>query len=82
MRKISIIEHGAPQLMQPNLIAERAHSARAGRIAGKASLDNVFDRRYVGSVVVNESNGRYFEAGAGRTLLVGVRLEARGGESP
>ena len=24
-------------------------------------VDNVFDRRYVGSVIVNEGNGRYFE---------------------
>jgi hypothetical protein len=26
-----------------------------------ARIDNVFDRRYVGSVIVNEGNARYFE---------------------
>lgn len=24
-------------------------------------IDNLFDREYVGSVIVNESNGRYYE---------------------
>jgi iron complex outermembrane receptor protein len=28
-------------------------------------VDNLFDREYVGSVIVNEGNGRYFEPGAG-----------------
>ena len=29
------------------------------------------DRRYAGSVIVNESNGRYFEPAPGRTWMVG-----------
>jgi iron complex outermembrane receptor protein len=37
-------------------------------------VDNAFDRRYVGSVIVNDSNGRYFEPGPGRTFLLGVDL--------
>jgi iron complex outermembrane recepter protein len=35
-----------------------------------AGLDNLADRRYVGSVIVNESNSRYFEPAPGRTLFV------------
>ena len=35
-------------------------------------IDNVADRRYVGSVIVNEGNGRFFEPAPGRTWLVGV----------
>jgi iron complex outermembrane receptor protein len=38
-----------------------------------ARIDNLFDRRYAGSVIVNESNGRYFEPAAGRRLFVGLR---------
>ncbi len=36
-------------------------------------IDNLFDRGYAGSVIVNEANGRYFEPGAGRgaTLAIG-----------
>ncbi|TAL84545.1 MAG: TonB-dependent receptor [Rhodanobacter sp.] len=37
-------------------------------------IDNALDRRYVGSVIVNDGNGRYFEPGPGRTFLLGVDL--------
>ncbi len=35
-------------------------------------VDNVTDKAYAGSVIVNEGNGRFFEPAAGRTWLVGV----------
>ena len=35
-------------------------------------LGNVLDRRYVGSVIVNEGNGRFFEPAPGRQWLVGL----------
>lgn len=35
-------------------------------------IGNIFSRRYAGSVIVNESNGRYFEPAPGRTFLVGM----------
>ena len=37
-------------------------------------LDNVADRRFAGSVIVNDANGRFFEPGPGRTWLVGLSL--------
>jgi len=37
-------------------------------------LDNLFDRRHAGSVIVNEGNARYYETGAPRAVLVSVRL--------
>ena len=36
--------------------------------------DNLTDRRYAGSVIVNESNRRYFEPAPGRALTLGVSL--------
>jgi iron complex outermembrane receptor protein len=33
-----------------------------------ARVDNVFDRRYAGSVIVNEGNARYYEPAPGRTF--------------
>jgi len=39
-----------------------------------AGIDNLFDRRYAGSVIVNDSNGRFFEPAPGRTYFVGVEL--------
>ena len=35
-------------------------------------VDNLADRRYAGSVIVNEGNGRFFEPAPGRHWLVGV----------
>jgi iron complex outermembrane receptor protein len=37
-------------------------------------IDNAFDRRYAGSVIVNEANARYFEPAPGRTWLAGLRV--------
>jgi iron complex outermembrane recepter protein len=36
-------------------------------------LDNVFDRNYAGSVIVNDGNRRFFEPAAGRRIFVGLR---------
>ena len=36
-------------------------------------IDNFMDRRYVGSLIVNDGNGRYFEPGAGRAFLLGAQ---------
>jgi len=36
-------------------------------------LDNVFDRKHVGSVIVNEANNRFFEPGAPRAALLALR---------
>ena len=41
-------------------------SARGWDLAATARVDNVFDRRYAGSVIVNEGNGRFFEPAPGR----------------
>ena len=44
------------------------------RLQLSASVDNVGDRRYIGSVIVNDGNGRYFEPGTDRTYMLGARL--------
>lgn len=37
-------------------------------------VDNLFDRNYVGSVIVNESNSRYFEPAPGRNYSLGLTV--------
>ncbi len=37
-------------------------------------LDNLLDKRYAGSVIVNDANGRFYEPGAPRSVLLGLRL--------
>jgi iron complex outermembrane receptor protein len=46
----------------------------AWAFAGFVRADNLFDRRYAGSVIVNEGNGRFFEPAPGRTWLAGANL--------
>ncbi|EPY4266247.1 TonB-dependent receptor PqqU [Klebsiella pneumoniae] len=40
-------------------------------------IDNLFDGEYVGSVIVNESNGRYYEPAPGRNYGIGLNLAWR-----
>ena len=41
-------------------------------LTGFGRIDNVFARRYAGSVIVNEGNGRYFEPAPGRNWTLGA----------
>ena len=50
----------------------------SGRLRAFANLDNVFDRRHAGSVIVNDGNGRYYEPGMGRSLMLGLQWQWRG----
>ena len=71
-----------------NSDAAPAYTVAGARIAyalrmGSATLrtflrvDNLFDRRYAGSVIVNEGNSRFFEPAPQRTWLAGVSLAYR-----
>jgi len=40
-------------------------------------IDNLLNRNYIGSVIVNESNGRFFEPSPGRNYLVGISAAYR-----
>ena len=42
-----------------------------------ARVDNLFDRHYAGSVIVNESNARYYESAPGRNWSVGLSAAYR-----
>jgi iron complex outermembrane recepter protein len=52
----------------------RVTARLTGGIELFARADNVADRGYAGSVIVNESNGRFFEPAPGRTFGAGVRV--------
>lgn len=39
--------------------------------------ENLADREYAGSVIVNEANGRYFEPGAARSVYLGLRYDGK-----
>nr|WP_298122529.1 TonB-dependent receptor [uncultured Pseudoxanthomonas sp.] len=56
-----------------NLELVRDWPTGSGRLQGFARIDNALDRFHIGSVIVNEGNGRFYEPGAGRTFTVGLR---------
>lgn len=59
------------------LRAEHTLDWNGWRLRSLARLDNVLDRVYAGSVIVNESNGRFFEPGAPRAAFLGLTFEYR-----
>ena len=42
-----------------------------------ARVNNLFDRNYAGSVIVGDTNGRFFEPAPGRNWFVGASVELR-----
>lgn len=57
--------------------AEAGYRWQSGARRWRAFLriDNLADRQHIGSVIVNDGNGRYYEPGTGREWLIGLRLE-------
>lgn len=43
-------------------------------INGFARIDNLFDKNYAGSVIVNDSNSRFFEPADGRNWSAGLKV--------
>ncbi len=60
-----------------NLGARFRQTSGAWQVNEFVRIDNLANRVYAGSVVVNESNGRYFEAAPGRSLYAGVEFVRR-----
>lgn len=46
-----------------------------GRVRSFLRVDNLLDEDYIGSVIVNDGNGRFYEPGAERSVLVGLRMD-------
>lgn len=44
-------------------------------------VDDLTDRKHAGSLIVNDGNGRFFEPGAGRKLLLGLEAQRRFSQS-
>jgi iron complex outermembrane receptor protein len=45
----------------------------SGKLRTFLNLDNLFNRDYIGSVIVNDGNGRYYEPGQGRSVMLGAQ---------
>jgi iron complex outermembrane receptor protein len=68
-----IASEAAPGHVLLNLEASRQWTLAGGTLRGFVRVDNLLDKAHVGSVIVNEGNGRFYEPGLDRTLLVGAQ---------
>ena len=65
-------DQDAPGYFVAALSAGYIKQVDAWELSAYARVDNLFDKQYVGSVIVNENNGRYYEPAAGRSLGLGL----------
>jgi iron complex outermembrane recepter protein len=65
----------APGYLRTGLDLGYGLALGSARLRLSARVDNLFDRRIVGSVIVNDGNGRYYEPAPGRSFTVGARLD-------
>jgi len=60
-----------------NLALARSFIEGSAKFRAFLRIDNLLNARYIGSVIVNEANGRYFEPAPGRQWLLGLDLGFR-----
>ena len=63
----------APGYAVVNASTGYSFTAGSSKIYLFGRLDNLLDRNYAGSVIVNDGNRRFFEPAAGRRIFVGLR---------
>jgi iron complex outermembrane receptor protein len=62
----------AKQYVLANMRFAYTHQHGRWKFSEFVRIDNISDTRYVGSVIVNESNGRFYEPAPGRNYMVGI----------
>ena len=55
--------------------AEFVQQAAGWRVSEYLRVENLGDRKIIGSVIVNDTNGRYYEPSPGRNATLGVRAK-------
>jgi iron complex outermembrane receptor protein len=63
----------APSYAIMNFRASLSQTINKLRITEYVRVDNIFDRTYIGSVKVNDTNSRFYEAAPGRNWIAGVK---------
>ncbi len=58
-----------------NLALGFAQRSGSWRFSEFLRIDNLGDKRYAGSVIVNDANGRFYEPAPGRALFVGAQAK-------
>ncbi len=69
------LERAAPGYVVVNARIQARQSIDRWRFRQFLRVNNLFDRSYVGSVIVGDTNRRYYEAATGRQWVMGVSAE-------
>ncbi|TAN06558.1 MAG: TonB-dependent receptor [Rhodanobacteraceae bacterium] len=67
----------APGYATAGVNAGYAFDTRRYQVVPFVRIDNLFDRKYIGSVIVNQTGGASFEPAPGRTAWLGVKVTLR-----
>jgi iron complex outermembrane receptor protein len=67
----------APGYAIANVRVQAQQQLGAWRVKEYARVNNLFDRGYIGSVIVGDSNRRYYEAAPGRNWVIGASMQYR-----
>jgi len=67
----------APGFAIANLRVQAQQQFGAWRVKEYARVNNLFDRGYIGSVIVGDSNRRFYEAAPGRNWVLGASMQYR-----
>lgn len=70
-------EKAAPGYMTLNARLVARHDIGAWGLSGYARVNNLADRQYIGSVIVGDSNKRYYESAPGRNWQLGATAQYR-----
>ncbi len=65
----------APAYAVGNARIGYARTIERATVRAYARLNNFTDRRYAGSVIVGDTNGRYFESAPGRNWMLGLNVD-------
>jgi len=72
----------APGHVVANVEAARTWRFARGTLHAFARIDNLSNHAYIGSVIVNEGNGRFYEPAPGRGWLLGLRWDGSASGTP
>jgi iron complex outermembrane receptor protein len=67
----------APGYAIANLRVQAQQQLGPWRVKEYARVNNLLDRNYIGSVIVGDSNRRYYEAAPGRNWVIGASMQYR-----
>lgn len=68
------VRNEAYHLFNANVSVQQIHVGHGVRVTPYVQMNNLFDERYNGSVIINAFGGRFFEPAPGRNFVAGISV--------